>query len=606
MGNRMHIANHRITTSKSLYRLGLTATSLAASLACGSAMAQGQSASAPGRDFAPGRILVMPNAGMSDAALDKLLREHGGGKGKRVGQSELRIIEVSPGLEKQMVDKLARHPHFKFAELDAVVMPALAVTDPYFGSAWHLPKIGAPSAWDSSQGSGITIAILDTGVYGAHADLASKMVPGWNIFKNSSDTSDFNGHGTNVAGAAAAITNNGIGVAGVAGQAKIMPLVITDSTLGSYYSVVAQAITYAADKGARVASISYSGLPYSSAVQSAAQYMKNKGGLVVVAAGNTGAVDNVAPTTSMIPVAATASDDSSASFTTYGAFVAMSAPGSNIYSTSKSGGYGIYGGTSFSTPIVGGTIALMMAANPKLSSSEIENLLYKSATDLGAAGRDPRFGYGRVDAAAAVLAARNATATVTAPTDATPPSVAVAAPLANSTVSGLVPVSVSATDNVGVSKVELRVNGALLATDTSSPYAFSWDSSKVANGMSNVVATAYDAAGNSATSTAVAVNVANATVAADTSAPAVSFLSPTQSTISATSLTISTSASDNSGAAGITQSLYINSKLMTTVTGSSLNYRWNTRNLKKGTYLLQVAASDKAGNRTTVSRQVTK
>lgn len=566
------------------------------------------SGSAPDESYAKGRILVMARAGLSDVELDKAVGAHGG-KARRIGQSGLYVVDLPTSASEVAVqEQLAHDPRFKFAELDRRVSPAFAANDPYAGSEWHLNTIGAPSAWDTSQGGGIVIAVLDTGVLGTHPDLAAHMVPGWNVFNNNSNTSDFMGHGTPVAGTAAAITNNGAGVAGVAGQASIMPLVVTDSTGGSFYSVIAQAITYAADHGARVASISFSGLPYSSAVQSAAQYMKNKGGLVVVASGNTGAIDNVAPTTTMIPVSSTELNDSLSTFSTYGAFVAMAAPGSNIYSTSSSGGYGIYGGTSFATPIVAGTIALMMAANPKLSSTDVESLLYKTAVDLGAAGRDIYYGYGRVNAAAAVKAAGAATSTTTSPTDTTPPTVAISAPLASATVSGSVPVSISAADNVGVSKVELRVNGALYATDTGSPFAFSWDSTKVANGMATLAAVAYDAAGNSTTSAPVAVNVANVVtkVAADTTPPSVVIVNPINGTVAKNALSVSASATDNSGAAGITQSLYIDGVLKATATGSSLNYSWNTRKVIAGAHTLQVVAQDAAGNSATSSVQVTK
>ncbi|HSW05121.1 S8 family serine peptidase [Aquabacterium sp.] len=582
-----------------------TAAAAAALLAsCGSLLGAGAAhAQAEAQDWAKGRLLVMQRAGLSDAEMDKIVKVHGA-KARRVGKSDLHIVDLPPqASETAVLNLLAHHPHLKFAELDRRVMPAAAPNDPYFGSEWHLAKIGAATAWDGSQGSGVTIAVLDTGVYGAHADLAANMVAGWNVFNNNADTADFYGHGTPVAGTAAAITNNGAGVAGVAGKAKIMPLVVTDSTGGSFYSVISQAITYAADRGVRVASISFSGLPYSSAVQSAAQYMKNKGGLVVVAAGNTGAVDNVAATTTMIPVASTESNDTRTTSSTYGAFVAVSAPGSNIYSTSRSGGYGVYGGTSFATPVVSGTIALMMAANPQLSSTQIESLLYSTAVDLGTAGRDVYFGHGRINAAAAVQAALAAVPSST--TDTTSPQAAISAPLGSATVSGLVPVNVGASDNVGVAKVELRANGTLVATDTSSPYAFSWDSTKVANGTANLVATAYDAAGNAGASATVAVNVANVVVA-DTTPPTLTILSPTLSTLASGNITVSSSASDNAGASGITQTLYINGSLTTTASGSSLSYKWNTRPLKAGTYTLKFVARDAAGNSTTVSKQVLK
>lgn len=584
--------------------------SIAVGLAVLALLASGNANAAPPErssegPWAKARVLVMPKPGLSSAELGKIASSQGG-KASRIASNDLHVIELPPqASETAALARLKNNPNLKFAELDAYVPQALAVNDPYAGAAWHIAKIGALKAWDTSMGSGVTIAVLDTGVYGAHPDLAANMVTGWNVFNNNSNTSDFMGHGTPVAGAAAALTNNGIGVAGVSGKSKIMPLVVTDSTGGSFYSVISQAITYAADHGARVASISFSGLPYSSAVQSAAQYMKNKGGLVIVAAGNSGAVDNVTPTTTMIAVAATESTDSYSTFSTYGAFVAMSAPGSGIYSTDRSGVYGTYGGTSFSTPIVAGTVALMMAANPKLTGADVESLLYKTAVDLGPVGRDVHYGYGRVDASAAVLAALVATATTTT-TDVTPPQTSISAPLGGSTVSGLVSVNVNSIDNVGVTKVELRINGALLAIDTTSPYAFSWDSTKVANGTANLLATAYDAAGNAASSTTVAVAVSNATVSADVTPPTVTILSPTLSSISGTSLMLSDSATDNSGSAAISQLIYINGKLVATASGGSISYKWNTRNLKAGSYTLQFVAKDAAGNSTTASRTVTK
>lgn len=606
----MHAATAKHFDCNNTGLFALRQLSIAVGLAVITLSASGNANAAPPErsgegPWAKARVLVMPKPGLSSAELGKIASAQGG-QATRIASNDLHVIELPPqASETAALARLKNNPNLKFAELDAYVPQALAVNDPYAGAAWHIAKIGAPRAWDTSMGSGVTIAVLDTGVYGAHPDLATNMVAGWNVFNNNSNTSDFMGHGTPVAGAAAAITNNGAGVVGVSGKSKIMPLVVTDSTGGSFYSVISQAITYAADRGARVASISFSGLPNSSAVQSAAQYMKNKGGLVIVAAGNSGAVDNVTPTTTMIPVAATESTDSYSTFSTYGAFVAMSAPGSGIYSTDRSGVYGIYGGTSFSTPIVAGTVALMMAANPKLTSTDVESLLYKTAVDLGTAGRDVHYGYGRVDAGAAVSAALAATATTTT-TDVTPPQASISAPLGGSTVAGLVSVNVSATDNVGVAKVELRVNGALLATDTASPYAFSWDSTKVVNGTANLVATAYDAAGNAAPSTTVAVTVSNATVAKDTTPPVITILSPTLSSILGTSLMLSDSATDNSGSAAISQSVYVNGKLVATASGGSLSYKWNTRNLKAGSYTLQFVAKDAAGNSTMATRTVTK
>jgi hypothetical protein len=476
-----------------------------------------QPVSVAAEQYARGRILVMPRAGLSDSEFAKVLAPHGG-KGRKIGQSTLQVVELPAGAsEKAVVERLSKHPHVKFAELDRLVKPDFVSNDPYFGSEWHLSKVGAPTAWDVSQGGGITIAILDSGVDGSHPDLAAQMVPGYNFYDNNTNTSDVNGHGTAVAGVAAATTNNAMGVAGIAGQAKIMPVRIADANAYAYYSTIAQGLTWAADNGARVANCSYGGVAGSSAIQSAAQYMKSKGGLVFVSAGNNGINEYLTPTTTMIPVSATDSNDVLTGWSSYGSFVAMSAPGIT-YTTSRGGYYDQWMGTSFSSPLTAGVAALMMAARPSLDGAQIEQLMYSTATDLGAAGRDIYYGYGRVNAAAAVQAVVASAPAV----DTQAPVVGISAPLGSSTVSGVVAVDVSATDNVGVARVELRVNGTTVAVDNAAPFAFSWDSASVPNGMTNLVAYAVDAAGNAASSATVSVNDANATVvvATDTTPPA--------------------------------------------------------------------------------------
>jgi thermitase len=559
-----------------------------------------QPVSVGAEQYARGRILVMPRAGLPDSEFAKVLAPHGG-KGRKVGQSTLHVVELPAGAsEKAVVERLSRHPHVKFAEVDRLVKPEFVSNDPYFGSEWHLSKVGAPTAWDLSQGGGVTIAILDSGVDGSHPDLAGQMVPGYNFYDNNTNTSDVHGHGTAVAGVAAAATNNAMGVAGIAGQAKIMPVRIADASAYAYYSTIAKGLTWAADNGARVANCSYGGVAASSAIQSAAQYMKSKGGLVFVSAGNNGINEYVTPTTTMITVSATDSNDALASWSSYGSFVAMSAPGIT-YTTSRGGYYDQWMGTSFSSPLTAGVAALMMAASPSLDGAQIEKLMYSTATDLGAAGRDMYYGYGRVNAAAAVQAAVASAPAV----DTQAPAVAISAPLGSSTVSGVVTVDVNATDNVGVARVELRVNGTTVAVDNAAPFAFSWDSASVPNGMNNLAAYAVDAAGNAATSATVSVNVANATivVAKDTTPPTVSISNPTAGRVSG-NVAVSTSASDDSGAAGITQWLYIDGALVANGSGSTLAYNWNTRKAAKGTHLIEVRAKDAAGNSSSSSVSV--
>jgi hypothetical protein len=282
--------------------------------------------------------------------------------------------------------------------------------------------------------------------------------------------------------------------------------------------------------------------------------------------------------------------------------VALSAPGAGIYSTVKGGTYGGWNGTSFSSPVAAGVAALMMAAKPSLDGTKIESLMYSTAFDLGAAGRDPLYGYGRVDATAGVQAAAN---TVVA-ADTQPPTSSITSPSNKSSVSGTVAVNVNAADNVGVVRVELSVNGTVVAVDNASPYGFSWDSTGVPNGSASLIATAYDAAGNATASTPVTVTVANniPPVGNDTTPPTVSITNPTAGAVTGT-VSVNVSASDDSGAAGISTTLYIDGALKAKGTGSTLSYSWNTKKVKAGPHTIQATAKDAAGNSSTSSVQVT-
>jgi subtilisin family serine protease len=568
---------------------------------------------APDGGFARGRIIVEARPGLSDADLDGILKEHGGKKHK-IGQSGLHVVDLPPNASEQdVVAKLSRRPELKFAELDRIVPAAMAVNDPYMGSEWHLTKIGSPTAWDSTLGAGVTIAVLDSGVNVNHPDLKAHLVPGYNAYSNNTDLTDVCGHGTAVAGTAAATGNNATGVVGVAGAANIMPVRIAyhDATLGcyAYFSTIASGITYAADHGARVANISYVGIAGSSSVLSAARYMNGKGGVVIVSAGNNNRDENVTPDPALVIVSATDSNDAKASFSSWGSFVTISAPGTYIWTTNNSLGYSQWQGTSFSAPVVAGVAALMMSARPDLSGDQIKSLMYSTAVDLGAAGRDPIFGYGRVNAAAAVQAAK----AYQTSTDTTAPVASIAAPLANSTVSGVVGVNVNASDNVGVARVDLTVNGTVVATDTTAPFSFSWNSAGVANGMANLVAVAHDAAGNIGRSTTVAVNVANQSTTTttpspsgtDTTPPVVKISNPVAGSVSGT-VSVSVNASDNAGAAGISTVLKIDGVTFAQGSGGTLGYSWNTRKMSAGQHVLTAVARDAAGNSSTTSVTVTK
>lgn len=584
-------------------------------VALGAAFLPAQAAAADEAQWVPGRLLVQPRAGLPEAEFDKIIKKQGG---KQIGKIEginVRVIQLPPQASEKAVEALLKHnKHLKFAERDMLVKPS-TTNDPYYSKGWHLPKIGTPTAWQTSSGSNVVIAILDSGVDPDHPDLAAKLVPGWNTYNNNADTADVYGHGTKVAGAAAALTNNSVGVAAVAGDAQVMPMRVTGTDGWASYSAIASALTWAADRGARVANISFYGVETSSSARSAAQYMKNKGGLVVTSAGNYGVEETIAPSDTMITVSATDSNDNKASWSSYGSFVDVAAPGTSIYSTVNGGGYGSVSGTSFSSPITAGVVALMMSANPALSPADLEKALYSSALDLGTAGFDKYFGNGRVDAAAAVAASVE-----TVKVDSTAPSTAITSPAGGTNVSGLVVVDVSASDDAGVSRVELLVNGVKVGTDTAAPYGFSWDSAQVPDGGAKLTAYAYDAAGNAA-SHSVNVTVANAVVeepvadqpvveepavgtTPDVVAPVAAISSPGDGSVISGNVAISGSATDDVGVTLLR--LSIDGKQVATAVGSSISDRLNTKKLSAGSHTITLEAVDAAGNVGSHSIRVTR
>ena len=544
--------------------------------------------SARAAGFVPGYILVQPRPGLPPAAFDKILGGQGGRVIGKLDDLDIYVVSLPPtASEKAVAHALAQHPHIKFAEPDALVPVSYVPNDTYYTSEWHLQTIGAPTAWNVATGSGVTVAILDSGIDASHADLAPQLVPGWNFYDNNSNTADVYGHGTKVAGVVAALGNNSMGVAGVAFNARLMPIRVTDTSGYASISALASGLTYAADHGARVANMSFAVQSYSSVI-SAAQYFMNKGGVVMNSAGNYGTLDSTAPSNALVSVSATTSSDTLASWSSYGPYVDVSAPGASIWTTTMGGGYGAVSGTSFSSPLTAGVAALVMSANPSLAPSQVVSVLESSAVDLGSTGYDNAFGYGRVSASNAVAAASK-----TSTADSQAPSVAISSPTGGS-VSGLVAVNVSASDNVGVTRVELTVNGTVLASDSTSPYAFSWDASGLAGTSATLVARAYDAAGNVGTSKAVAVTVSSV-LTADSTPPTVSIAQPasTSSPVSGT-VTVSVNASDNVGVTRV--EFLVNGNVVATDTASPYTFSWDTSALAGTAPSISARAYDAAGN----------
>ena len=556
---------------------------------------------APIHKWKTGQILLKPKAGLPDDKLDEILKGNQGKRLEKIGSLPVHIISVPANAEEAVVRALSKNPHIEFAELDMVSqLTTTTVNDPQFANAWHLPKIQTPTAWDVSKGAGITVAILDSGVDGTHPDLVSQMVPGWNAIDGSANTADINGHGTAVAGTAAATTNNATGIASIAGDAKIMPVRITNDPSGyAYWSDVARGLNWAADNGADVANISY-GVSNSATVTSAAQYMRSKGGIVVVSAANDGVDPGYTDNPYIISVSATDGADAKASWSNYGAFIDVAAPGVSILTTTRGGGYGNWNGTSFSSPATAGVVALIMSAKPTLTPDDIEKVLENSAVKVAGTDFHPYYGYGRIDAAAAIQLALSTTAK-----DTVAPSVNIFTPTNGSTVSGLVSVDINASDDIAVKEVSLFANGKLVGSDGTAPYQFSWNSAGVADGSVILSATASDTASNQGTSANVGVTVKNQATVTDNAPPSISITSPTNAAkIPSGNVTVSVTANDDVAISKL--ALYIDTKLVSSTTNKTLNYSWNTRKIAAGSHNIQAIATDTANKTSNMAIQVTK
>lgn len=545
-----------------------------------------------------GTILIGTKAGVTEETLDRELKKQGIGKRKKLGSSS-RVYEISvpASTETSKVLILSKNKYIKFAEVNELVPSDYIANDKYFPSSWHLPVMGVPESWDISEGNNIVIAIADSGVRTTHQDLVGNIssITGYNFYDNNTNITDVRGHGTKVAGVAAASTNNLLGISSIAPKAKILPIRISDQEGYAYFSTMAKAITYAADNGARVINISFGGGIKSSAVQSAANYFASKGGITVFSAGNDNLDPGYADIANIIAVSATGTNDLRTSWSSFGNYVDVAAPGSSIYTTSYSSdsSYSSVSGTSFSAPIVAGVVAQMLAVNPTLTFKEVDSILKATSVDKGTIGEDVYYGAGRVNALAAVSKAAGIVYQ-----DTVNPIVAFTNLSKNKVITGNAAINISATDNMGIKEVALYLSNTLIDYENQSPYEFMLDTTKYPNGSYTLAAKAVDMAGNSAT-TSINVYISNG----DLTPPIVKFISPTDGAVIPSGgkfVRITTSASDNTGTP-VTQKLYIDNVLK--FTGTTISYNWKPT---PGTHALRVDATDTGLNKATTSITVIK
>ncbi len=376
-----------------------------------------------------GEVLIRFKQGASDPDVRAIMADLGATRVKRFARIQTEEQRITRRSVADAVSRYRNDPAVEFIEPNWIVHADLVPNDPLFPQQWSLSNSGqtggtpgadvaAVPAWDVTTGSpDVVIAIIDTGVDTTHPDLAGNIwtnpgeipgngvdddgnglvddVHGYDFLNLDADPTDDNGHGTHVAGIAAARGNDGAGIAGVTWRATILPLKFLGPDGTGPISAAIDCIEYAVSKGARILNNSWGGYDFSAALELAIQHANDAGALFVAAAGNDAeSLDSFAhyPASfrepNVIAVAATDERDQLAAFSNYGlTTVSIAAPGTNILSSFAGGGYQVLSGTSMSTPLVSGALALLESEFPALTAEQAKSILVHSADPVpGLAG----------------------------------------------------------------------------------------------------------------------------------------------------------------------------------------------------------------------------
>ncbi|WP_296561333.1 S8 family serine peptidase [uncultured Acetobacterium sp.] len=330
------------------------------------------------------------------------------------------LIEVSEDTNiEALMAEMEQNPNVLTVDKNDKIEVTALPNDPYIvsGAAWQFQRVGADQTWDQvNNAAPVVVAVIDTGLNVNHPDLIGNIVAGYDFVTGKPNVIDLAGHGTAVSGTIAAVANNGIGGAGIAGLANIK---IAPYRTGGAYSgdtqldvaYICAALLKAAERPeVKVINMSFGGYGTFSSLAVAVNEAVNAGKIVVASSGNEGESWNArvgqysypASYDHVISVGAINKNNVRASFSQYNDRVDLSAPGQSVLTTSRSGGYEYASGTSFSSPIVAGACAVLVAADPSLNAQEVEAILKSTALDLGAAGSDPYYGSGLIQLNTAV------------------------------------------------------------------------------------------------------------------------------------------------------------------------------------------------------------
>lgn len=365
------------------------------------------------------QIVVIYKEGGEDNVKDLALTAETVVAGEQVS-NRVDLIEVSEETDAEaMMANLAQNPNVLAVDKNDKIEVSALPSDPYVvsGAAWQFSRIGADQTWDQiSNADPVVVAVIDTGLNLSHPDLIGNTVTGYDFVAGKPQVVDLSGHGTAVSGCIAAVTNNGVGTAGISGLANIK---IAPYRAGGTYSgdtkldvayICAALLEAAKRPEVKVINLSFGGYGTFSSLAVAVNEAVSAGKIVVAASGNEGESWNVrvgqysypASYDHVISVGAINKDNLRASFSQYNDRVDLCAPGQSVLTTAKSGGYEYASGTSFSSPIVAGACAVLIAADPSLTAETVETILKSTALDLGTAGSDSYYGSGLIQLNTAV------------------------------------------------------------------------------------------------------------------------------------------------------------------------------------------------------------
>ena len=360
-------------------------------------------------DVAAREVLVRLDPKMSaDEMAQKIARLHAEviDQIAQVGMYHLLIPDTDT--VSSFIDKHQKDPRLQLLEPNPIVSvepTEQTPNDPFFRAQWSLERIGAPQAWTHLPNhAGGIVAVIDSGVDPHHPELQGHLLSGKNLIDQNDDTTDQHGHGTAIAGIVAATTNNAIGMSGICPTCRILPVkVLNESGEGTYASVIA-GIVWAADRHVEVMNLSLGSYGFSRMLADAVEYAYRSGAVLVAAGGNEatqaplypGALPNV------LSVAATDIADNLWTGSNYGSAIDLTAPGVRVLSLDLHNSYMLATGTSFSAAQVSGVAALVRTKHPALKNTQVTQVLFQTADDLGEKGKDQFYGAGRINAARAM------------------------------------------------------------------------------------------------------------------------------------------------------------------------------------------------------------